>query len=211
MISKLIVVKASVLIFSGMVGTTFGATFAVSNGSGDTAFGIGDSSGDAFQGIEGIVSIGVFSSDDFFNFSSPDFVSNFTSFGTTDDFLAPGPFGNNGIFDLSATATAADEPFVDQPIVAFFGNAATFAEATEFLVLDLGRNFMASDDDITTPIDIAVTDATTVLFGGTVANISTFNGDTSTQQGFITAAPVPEPSSFLLGALGALALLRRKR
>jgi MYXO-CTERM domain-containing protein len=199
--------------FFALLGTSGAATYTITNGSGSSAFGIGDSSGDGFVGIEGVAALGVYSSTDFATFTAQDFIANFTVFGvpTQTNFREAGIFGNNGTFEYSPAGLAANAPYVNQAMLVLVGNAATFALATEFLVLDLGRNFLAADDQVATPQTVAITGSTVVLFGSTIPNMPTFNNDTTINQGFLTAAPIPEPSAALLGALGALALLRRRR
>lgn len=210
---RLGVLKATVAAIFVTAGCAVGATYTLTTGTGSAINGIGDSTGDGFQGAEGIVSLGFYSSSDFLSFTSDDFVTNFTAFGSPSSasFNAAGIFGSNGAFSLSTTGIAADAPFVGQPMVALVGNAASFAAATEFLVLDLARTFLATDDGVPTPIELRINDSLNVLFGGTVGNIATQTTDTSTNQGFVTAAPIPEPSALFLSAFGVLALLRRKR
>ncbi|MGJ8644548.1 MAG: PEP-CTERM sorting domain-containing protein [Luteolibacter sp.] len=204
--------KLGAVALFAMAGCSFGVTYSLTTGTGNTVTGIGDSSGDGFQGDEGIVSLGVYSSSDFQNFTTDDFVTNFTAFGTPDstNFNAPGLFGNNGVFSLSTIGQASNAPFVGQAMVALVGNAASFAAATEFLVLDLARTFLAADDAVPTPIEIRIDETFTVLFGDTVANIPTQGSDGSINPGFVTKA-IPEPSALLLSAFGVLGLLRRKR
>lgn len=204
--------KVGAVALCAMAGCAFGATYTITNGSGHVAFGVGDSIADGFQGSEGVVAVGVFSSNAFATFTSSDFVTNFTTYGAVDSpFREPGIFGNNGTFEYTPGGSAANAPFANQPMLALIANAATFGAATEFLVLDLGRDFLPADDGVATPITVAITDSTSVLFGGTVANIVTFDNDVSPNQGFTTAVPVPEPSTLLLSAFGVLGLLRRKR
>lgn len=198
---------------TALMGCSFGATYTITNGSGATAFGIGNSSGDGFQGLEGVAAVGTFSSLDFNTFTQADFVTNFSAYGSPGftNFRTAGVFGNNGTFTYTPGGVVGGSSFDGQAMLVLVGNADTFANSTEFLVLDLGRNFSAADDAIATPQTVAITDSTSVLFGGTVGNIVTFNGDVSTNQGFITSVPVPEPSIALLGGLGVLGLLRRSR
>lgn len=211
--NKLSSLKIGVISFCTMAGCAFGATYTLTNGLGVDATGIGDSTGDGFVATEGIVALGVFSSNDFLNFTSDDFITNFTAFGvpTSSSFRTAGILGNNGLFEYTPAGVAGAAAFVNMPMVALVGNAATFAAATEFLVLDLARNFLLADDSVATPITISVNGSTNVLFGGTVANIFTTTADATTTPGFVTAAPVPEPSTLLLSGFGMLALIRRKR
>lgn len=190
------------------------ATYTVSTGSGAIANGIADSSLVAFVGTAATASIGTFASTtDFSTFTSAaNLLAAYSQYGTaTAPFLTAGIAGNKGQFLLSAPGTAAGVNFADKPIQLLVGNAGTLAASTQFLVLNNARNFLAVDDASGTPITVLFDSASVIKFGTAVADIRTTTADASVTPGFATAALVPEPSAALLGALGALGLLRRRR
>lgn len=188
-----------------------GAQYIVSNGNGADASGIADSSGAVFVG-NGIVGIGSFSSTSFSSFTASDFVSNFNQFDVTTAFTPSNIFGFQGSFELSTTGTAGTSPFVNEDIFVFVGNGSTFANSTEFLVVDTGVDFDAAADT-SDEIVIEITRGnTTIAFGTPAANVPTVSPtDSTTTPGWQTAVPIPEPSVALLGGFGVLSLLRRRR
>lgn len=190
------------------------ATFNVTTGTGPNVTGIGDSSGVGLVGTGGIAAIGTFSTTDFSTFTSvADFTGAFTAFGTpsSTNFLDAGFFGNSGVFTFVPAGLAADAAFAGQAMYLFVGNAATFDAATELLVLDTGRLFQATDDNVPTPQDVTINSGMTALYGGTVANIPTNGTDSTTNAGFVTAVVIPEPSTAILGGLGLIGFLARRR
>jgi hypothetical protein len=131
----------------------------------------------------------------------------------------------NGIFSVSGSGPTVDGGvggnFVDELAFLVIGNGATLATSTEAFIFATGVLFSA---DPSTPVTIDLSgdpfrtngnpSTGTILFGSGdgVANI--FLGATDLGQvtnGLKTATLVPEPSALLLSAIGALALLRRKR
>lgn|GEM_PF-5004009 len=188
-----------------------GASYSISNGLGVDATGIANASGVAFQN-NGVVAIGVVSTTSFESFTTTsEFVNSFTQFGTSTSFLDGGIFGNKGVFQLSVAGTAAASPFLNGNIVLLVGNNSSIATSTQFLILDTGRDFLAADDNSGTPIDVTVNGSSVILWGAAASDIRTTTLDTTITPGYLTASPVPEPTFALLGALGGLVLLRRRR
>ena len=189
------------------------ATYAVSNGSGATANGIANSTLSAFVGTGASVSIGTFATTtDFSQFTSAaSLIAAYSQYGVAGPFLTAGIAGNKGVFSLSTAGTAAGVNFADKPISLLVGNASTYAASTQFLVLNNARNFLGVDDASGTPISVVFTDAALIKLGNAAADIRTTTADASVTPGFTTVALVPEPSAALLGAIGALGLLRRRR
>ena len=208
--------KTKTILFAFIISAGFAnaATYAVTNGTGATANGITNSSEVPYVGTGGVVAIGTFGTTaDFTALTNPtDFVSAFNQFGGSGNFLTAGIFGNAGIFSLSTAGTVAGTAFAGAPIHLLVGNSDEFGTATEFLVLELNRNFLSVDDDSGTPIDLTFTAAaSTILWGSPVDDVRTTTADASVTPGFASAVPVPEPSVALLGAFGILGLLRRRR
>jgi MYXO-CTERM domain-containing protein len=209
---------------------SFGALYTLNNGTGTTASGIetlsgatfraGTASGDAFTGTNlgtsagpGVLAIGIFSTDSLATLTGTQLVSSFTQFGAAGAFAGASTTGQRSIFSLPTSDTVTGTTFSNKNIYLFAGNGATLATSTQFLVLKTTTLFTDAQDALPTALTVTVRpDATsTALFGTTNANVWTTNSDAITTAGWTMAAPVPEPSAALLGALGALGLLRRRR
>lgn len=228
--------KKYTIILASVISMPFanGALYTLSNGSGSTAAGIQTTTGAVFRsgttagttlgtGVQniqtsagpGIVAFGFFSTDDFSTTSTAaSLVSLFTQFGASDTYGAVSTGGNRSVFSRAATQTIGST-FNTKNIYLFSGNGSSFANSTEFLVAKMDSTFFAVADDVTnasTPKSLVINPGnSTVLLGSEISNVYTTNTDASTTSGWQMAALVPEPSSALLGAIGALILLRRRR
>lgn len=120
----------------------------------------------------------------------------FTSFGTpildtgkiNGQFVATGPTSLNGL-----------------PVHLFVGSGTTIANSAEFIILSNNGNPLF-------PADVTGIAATT--FAATLSSVLTVVTSQSAQllpNNTINFVAIPEPSTMLLGALGALGLLRRRR
>lgn len=146
-------------------------------------------------------------------------ISAFQNWNTngTSTFNAPGAVGNRGVFNISPAAArdmqtgGSGEGFQNQSMYVFVGNGATYATSTQFLVLKSTFTFNPAESGVTTFAKTFTTANSTALIGSSVTNVFTTNTDASQTPGWSTAALVPETSTALLGALGALGLLRRRR
>lgn len=185
--------------------TVAGLTFRSGTSVGDA---LGGSRGGTSAGA-GTVAFGFFTT--VINSETTDF-SNFVAFGNVGTFAAGGPSGNRSIFQSAQNVTVTGSQFDGKNIVLFAGNGTTFGTSSEFLVVDTGIAFNSVSDGTPTPTTLTVRpDSSTLLFGSTVLDVYTTNIDTSVTPGWSMATPVPEPSAALLGALGVLGLLRRRR
>ena len=214
--------------------SSFGAVYTINGGTGSTATGITDSSSRAFRGASnvgdalggtngglsggpGVIAVGLFSSTfDFVNSTASQIRDGFTnlSTGSTSSFAAAGGPSARGqySFGLPNVNVRNNSTFQDQPMYLLVGNGSSFLNSTEFLILRNSRNFLAVDDDVATGVTVSFTSGTsTLMFGTAASDVRTTGADTSITAGFRTAVPVPEASTSLLGAIGALALLRRRR
>lgn len=211
----------------------FSATYTFSNGSGATASGIlnsdgrafraGTTAGDSFTGATGglsagpgVVAVGVFSSDALSGLSTvSSILSLFTNFGNvTNTFAAAAATGNRGIFSLSSPSVTVtgNASFATKNMYLIAGNGSTLAASTAFLIVKSNTLFNAADD--LSPTATSVTfrpDTSTLLFGTSVADVKTASTDNSVTPGWQMANVIPEPSSALLGVVGALGFLRRRR
>lgn len=91
---------------------------------------------------------------------------------------------------------------------------SNFSLATKFAVFNAGVTFTAPDGLGNSSQTISGANSANVVFG-TVRSVTTqpnnLTGANFTNGVVMVAAAVPEPSAAVLGALGALALLRRRR
>jgi hypothetical protein len=138
--------------------------------------------------------------------------SNFTAVqtavpGTSTDFAAPGYLAEQG---ASAGAVPTGSPLIGRAIYVIASDAANLASITGlsgFSMFTVG-SFLADD-----PLEVTYT-------GNPAGNApiigvpGSFTGDLGLGEGTTSSlrlVAVPEPSAALLGALGALGLLRRRR
>lgn len=161
----------------------------------------------------GIVAIGYFSgivpSSNVANIATT--ISSFTlqTFSLTGSFSADleGAFPGYVQGDIVSSALITDpNALIGQLVYLFAGNGATLASSTEWVLaairpiaddLPLPQQYTANAAEVQAP-----------LFGNFGTFTGAVNGDSATYR---TLQFVPEPSSALLGAIGALALLRRRR
>ena len=138
------------------------------------------------------------------------FRSDFTQFGASSTFGGPGVFNEASLFNSSTSAsTAGGNPFSGNPILLVAGNGADLASSSDIFVYKFNVNY--ETDAPLFAADLDLTQPGTVLFGGSQSSIALPNAGTHDGFAMGALAVVPEPSVALLGALGALGLLRRRR
>jgi len=208
---------------------SYGALYTLSSGVSATASGIIDTQSRAFRGGTtvgyvftgaaggssagpGVVGFGIFSTDNLSGLSTTQLVSAFTGFGSTVAFNVAGTTGNRSVYSSAQSQVVLNSAFAGKAVYLFAGNGTTYGNSTEFLITKAASlKFNASDDNVPTPNSYVITpDNSSVLFGSVVNDVKTSSSDTSVNSGW-QMAPVPEPSAALLGALGAMVLLRRRR
>ena len=212
----------------------FGAVYNVTTGTVATSNGIAPSglqlsnpslaaagnytNGYQSPGSAGIVAFGIFSSLSDAQITGAvttglsTLYDNFNIFGSSGTFNAAGAFGTMGVFTRNTGATVTGSIFSGKNIYAFAGNGSTFANSSELLVLKSSSFFTDAQDAAPTAQTVTLTTANTeLLFGLKALSVKTTTADSSATLGWNTAIAVPEPSAALLGALGALGLLRRRR
>lgn len=209
---------------------SYGALYTLSSGVSATASGIIDTQGRAFRAGTtpgaafsgtaggtsagpGVVGFGIFSTDNLSALSSTQLVAAFTGFGSTVPFNVAGTTGNRSVYSSAQSQAVLNSPFAGKAVYLFAGNGTTYGNSTEFLITKAASlTFNASDDNVPTPNSYVITPGnSSVLFGSVVNDVKTSSSDTSVNSGWQMATPVPEPSAALLGALGAMVLLRRRR
>jgi hypothetical protein len=112
---------------------------------------------------------------------------------------------SQGAIRIVQSSGSGGNPALNNQVVwLVIGNGATRETSTEFAIIDLGVLFPS---DITSP-------ATTVKVASGVGTVNTVVGseiDSPAGTRDIIVLAVPEPASGLLGLLGGLGLLRRRR
>ena len=165
-------------------------------------FSLSDSEVTTFAGLQDISSL----------------IGGFNGFIGSDDFQTGVDFlfGTGDIAGAYAFQSASFDPtpFIGASLYTFIGNGADLASSTEFALYrhDITLAADAAPPTPETVYDLLLTNGvlligTQTVFDSTDPNLGTNNSPVSA----IQLAAIPEPSSFLLSAIGALALLRRKR
>jgi PEP-CTERM motif len=161
----------------------------------------------------GIVALGTFSTEPT---TAADILGSFSQLGNGVGFFgaaAPGYFAgsvNGAITDPGV--------FVGKTVYAVFGNGATIATSTELAVwkavTNAEGNTFTADNPVGGPNSVLTFASRGTLLVGTIVPLyNSGQAGFAAQPAFRLASvvPIPEPSALLLSALGALALLRRKR
>lgn len=121
-----------------------------------------------------------------------------------------GALGGPGVTDAATPTSGTAGGFVGTPIYAVIANNANFALATEFIVINTGVNWTNEIEGVGGSVS-AFTYNGQVLRGGVTTITGAPAGPTSQFNGQSGLTFVPEPSAALLGLLGAVGLIRRRR
>jgi hypothetical protein len=206
-------------VFIAASGLSSGANYIISNvsdGLTDTLFATADNQ----LSTGGVVSLGVFASGFDVSANLSDYsalVSNFTTIfasgatggasGSLGLASAPG-YTENATVDNAPLLTG--NPLIGRTLYLFAGNLATLAASPQLALLNMGplQNEDGGELDYVANPAFRVGNPLIGAFG-------TLSGDLGGQgvSTFTTLQmqPIPEPSAALLGAIGALGLLRRRR
>jgi len=152
-------------------------------------------------------SVGYFSAGtNFATDSAATLKTEFTIFGSTST-----TWFRNGLMNASITASlpANDTSYTGKTIYTVVGDAATIANSTIFAIFSAGVTFPTVDGTGTGLATDVTSVAGNVVYGTLMTPNTQPTGGTFTQGVKMTS--VPESSTALLGALGALGLLRRRR
>ncbi|MCX6876503.1 MAG: hypothetical protein NTW21_22245 [Verrucomicrobia bacterium] len=218
---------------------SFAATtiYKVQTGTTATSNGIANSAGLQFQSASvaafasagpGVISFGYFTVSDA-TLAAATMPSDLTSvfnnwMNATTTFNSPALSQTRGVFAATAIGRTIDSDFAGKNMYVFVGNNTTYANSTEFLILKTTFTFNTADSG-PTPFTNTITTANSApvtnglasgdplyrSLGTVVSDVRTTGTDVSVTPGWQTAVLVPETSTALLGALGALGLLRRRR
>ena len=204
----------SLVLGLGFVSIAQAATLVVTNSNGVDSNAIVSSAGLAYQTTGASISVGYFTISDAAIQSATSLATlttGFQNYGSSSaNFTNAGPQNSRGLFTYNIPTTIiGGTGFENKFIYLFIQNAA----GTEVAILKTTLQFLASDDPTLPNVTKTITQANigTVLKGGTGFTALTANNDTSAGLAYNTVQLIPEPSTALLGAVGALGLLRRRR
>ena len=145
-------------------------------------------------------------------------VSDFVVVGsTTLDSAFGGGAPGAGLFDANFLGVSLpNSTLAGRGLFTFLGNAATLAASDQWLLWDNGAVIDAQDTPALPDSNslLMAQEGSALIAGGTTTvnvDLSGIGGPASFQLNAIQLAVVPEPSVALLGALGVLGLVRRRR
>ncbi len=124
-------------------------------------------------------------------------------------FSVPGfYFVNNNNFDPTS--------YIGSTVYTLIGNGATFASSTQFALIRHPEAIIADPASPALPLQYVLDAATgNILLAGSATTTTVTNPDLQLSNATVNAIRlvnvIPEPSTMLLGAFGALGLLRRRR
>ena len=143
------------------------------------------------------------------NFST--FVTSFSQFGLSTTFGGAGAFGEPSLFSsIASNPTATGDSFVNRAITLVAGNGTRLDNSTQLFVYNFNVNYAADAPLFTADVNLTQAGGT-VLFGATQIGIALPTAGTNNGFKMGELSVIPEPSAALLGVLGALGLLRRRR
>jgi hypothetical protein len=164
----------------------------------------------------GFIAVGFFStytsSTIFSDLSGSQLEADFNVFGPSQVFAG---VGFEGFYALSVDGgrVGASSPFLNKTLITLIGNGSTLANSTEALIYQHTATWPNDDG---APVPAALTavlgdngNTTAFWFGAPTGGTTPILG--SDIPAISMAKLIPEPSTALLGALGALGLLRRRR
>jgi hypothetical protein len=190
-----------------MVATAKATTIVVTNVDFTQTNAVVDLNGTKYAVDSGFIGIGVFSITDaqIANASSPSTIVNaFTLFGQSGKFGAD--YGIAGTYQFEVTAAIAANSVFTGNIYTIIGNASTLAASTQIIVFKHDATF--SPDPAPSGPAMLKNGKGTLLWG----NYGLYTADIGLGPAPAFSPPyLPEPSTALLGLLGAIGLLRRRR
>jgi hypothetical protein len=211
--SKIAILSSLLALASVSSGAIYNINNVV-NGTSDTVY--ADSSNSLLTGT--IVTIGVFPSGFSLGTSLTDkatLLSNYTTLssgltGGTSSSLGGNPAGYAEYDPDDQASILTGNPLLGRSLYSFMGNAATLAASTQFSLVLLG----SINEDLPNEFSYSSNPGGLTPVIGT---LGTFAGDLGGGPGNFTTlktaslVAVPESSAAILGAVGALGLLRRRR
>jgi hypothetical protein len=216
--------KLSILLLGGLVLSANAATYTLTNNFGTDSSAVVDASGIRLTGngvngtVIGSAGFGYFTTDSAVTSATSGATlidSDFVEFGSNAGLFNDPTFPTNfeGIFSRQGAVTGTNlDPFTGKNIYLVISNASTLSGGTQYLVYKLDAQFGAQAGE---PINSTITIDSQALAGtlllGSIGPDRTVGGVDSLAEPSFQLQAIPEPSAALLGGLGALALLRRRR
>lgn len=197
---------ATTMVFAATAATSFATSVIVTNNRGPTATReVANSSGTL---VAGFGAFGVLSEAGINGINTTFSGLNFIQYGAGGGAVTTSTSGQFSFTDNINLDQPAGASFVNKSIYLIVGFGGTnLATSTELFIYKFGTGFGAADSP--TPITMTLSSsAGSTLFGTEIGNPSTTASGTYRAAAI---AAVPEPSAALLGAIGALGLLRRRR
>ena len=200
--------SAIIAALSLCVGSSYGAVaVGITNFTGSPASGNGLAIVNANgSGVNTSFAVGSFLTTvpDFASADAASIFSLFTQNGSSATFTAPGII-NKTIGD-AATSTDGSDQFTGNPYYILIGNAATLAASTEFIIFQ-GPAWAQEIEGVGGATNTTLS-AGNLVRGELTTNVSLSSPFNNFTNGVTF---VPEPSAALLGLLGAVGLIRRRR
>jgi len=204
-----------------------GASYTFGNGSGAGASGFETmqgftfragtlsgtpfSSGGGISAGSGVIAFGTFDIEDFGGITDTgEWVNSWDQFGNAFAFNGAGANGDRSIFSSFQSETLGGSSLAGDEIFVMIGTGTSFANSAQIGVLKTTFTFAVDDSNpLPTLISINPTNSTPMYGIMLVSNVKTTDTDSTTTPGWRIF--IPEPSTALLGLLGAISLLRRRR
>lgn len=172
-----------------------------------------DSGNNLLAAGSGSWTAGTFAAGFNFNVTATQVIAGFNAVTTTAGIGTPfaGTFNNSVTYDGGTTATPAS--VVGQAVYILVGNGLTLATSTQIAVFTTGGVFIGGDAIGNGGFTADAETVGKVVYGqtGGAPNTQPNGAFNLTNSVRLISAPVPEPSTMMLGAIGALGLLRRRR
>lgn len=229
--NKLFTIIAASLVAAG---SSQGAVYVITNSISDTAtIGITEQDGKPGAGavVKGFNTTDGFGTYGYFtnltdlqimaSTDGSDLMSNFVRFGTAGANFSATTLGANGTLSMTNSdldvggAAAAFEGKSMYFVITNVSSFAAITDSAQFLILKHNTETFDATDDIPATKSVTFSDTTATLLVGGFNNyqfkIRTADATAGPAWNTVALGAVPEPSAALLGALGALGLLRRRR
>ena len=207
--------KTTICLLSATLLTSVASAFTVStsnvegSASSSEVLPVTDESTSLIPTGSGIVAAGFFSTLTDSQINATNIGLDFQIHGSAS--FAASSFGNpDGVFNLSGLGgTISDgSPFIGETVYIVIGNGPDLSSSSQFAVWNSGNMFAKTEDIPTTSVGVTPSNQSQLVFGSIGGSATT--GGTEFDNSLVLSS-IPEPSVTILGLLGMLGLLRRRR